>query len=262
MKKPQLQHTKDLSVFVHHQHQQPMAASHVRRVALSMAKHGYWSSKPIGCVRNGSKLTVIDGHHRLAAAQQLGIGVYCVVEEPGRADDIGDENYIVRTWSNTSFAKMYAKRGNPHYIELIRYAEDFSIPMSTAASLLRGEAGHSGNAGVFVRAGTFKVKTRDSMKMVVSFIQGLGVACPVIKTKVFIDALSILLFVEEFDAHTLYRRMETNPLLLVKCSDRDQMLQQIEEVYNFRTREKVPLAFLAKEKMKERNLANTKPKSA
>lgn len=260
MNKSQLQYTKDLSVFVHHTHQQPMAEAHVKKIAQSIAKGGYWASKPIGCVRIANKLTVIDGHHRLEAAKRLGVGVYYVVEKTERSDDIGEENYLVRKWSNLSFAKMYANRGNTDYAELIRYSDKFGIPLRTAASLLRGEAGHSCNAGNPVRTGSFTIKTRESIGVVVSFIDHLGASCPVVKTKIFIEALSILLFVREFDHTLLMRKIDVNPRMLEKCNNRDQMLTQIEDLYNFRTRDKVPLAFLAKKKMAERGVCGLKTK--
>lgn len=255
--KAQLQHTEDLSVFVRHEYQQPMSESHIRKIAASMQLSGFWPSKPIGCVRRGQQLVVVDGHHRLAAAKIAGVGVYYVVEVASRSDDIGAGNYLVRIWKNISFAKMQAAKGNPHYIELLRYVE-LGIPLSVAASVLRGEAGHSGNAARFIRIGEFKVKTRENMLVIVGFINELGASCEVVKSKIFIEALSVLLFVPEFDAAVLKARIHANPLSLAKCNNREQMLQQIEEVYNFRSRVKVPLSFLAKEKMAERNLGGIK----
>jgi hypothetical protein len=250
--KAQLQYTEDLSAFVPHDHQQPMSAAHSKRIAESMGGGGFWPSKPVSCVRKGNKLVVVDGHHRLAAAKIANVGVYYVVEPVCRLEDIGDANVLVRKWSNESFAKMYAGQGNPHYVELLR-AVGLGVPLSVAASVLRGEAGHSGNAGRFIKTGEFKVKTRENMRVIIDFINELSAACDVVRTKIFIEALSVLLFVPEFDSAILKKRIQVNPLSVAKCNNRDQMLQQLDEVYNFRSREKVPLAFLAKEKMKERS---------
>ena len=259
--KAQLQYTKDLSAFVPHEHQQPMSDSHSKHIAESMKAGGFWPSKPISCVKKGGRLVVVDGHHRLAAAKIAAVGVYYVEEPTSRLDDIGEANVLVRKWSNESFAKMYAGQGNPHYVELLRYV-DIGVPLSVAASVLRGEAGHSGNAGKFIRTGDFRIKTRDNMRVIASFIEELGGTCDVVTTKIFIEALSVLLFVPEFDASVLKARIRSNPLTLAKCNNREQMLQQIEEVYNFRSREKVPLAFLAKEKMKERIAVGLKKEAA
>jgi hypothetical protein len=259
--KAQLQYTEDLSVFVAHENQQPMSAAHSKRIAASIEESGFWPSKPISCVKRGSKLIVMDGHHRLAAARIADVGVYYVAEPIERLNDIGNANVLVRKWSNESFAKMHAAQGNAHYVELLRYVE-MGIPLSVAGSILYNEAGHSGNAARLIRTGDFKVKSRENIRMIVSFINEYGSRCDVVKTKIFIEAISILFFVKEFDAAILKRRIEANPLALAKCNNRDQMLQQIDEVYNFRGRDKVPLCFLAKEKMKERSIVGLTKEAA
>lgn len=244
--------TKDYSVFVSHDHQQPMSDLHVRRIMESMKSSGFWKSKPISVVQDGDNLIVCDGHHRVAAAKQLNIPVFYVVEEPDMFGRIGIANTTVRIWHTRSFVKMYADTGNLHYVELASYLEK-GIPLKHAASMLRGESSHSFNCGKDVRRGAFRVKTRTSIDTVVRFLDEVGPVCNAVKSSIFIEALSSLLFVPEFDVQTLRNRIMANPLQLQKCNNRHQMISQLEEVYNFRAREKVPLKHLVEAKMKERS---------
>jgi hypothetical protein len=246
-----LNQTKDYSIFLPHEHQQPMSEHHVKRIAESMARTGFWQSKPLSVVRKAGKFVIVDGHHRYAAAKGLGLAVFYVIEADFMLDEIGRGNSAVRVWSVLSFAKMFAAKGDPHYVELLNYVSK-GFALRNAASLLRGESAHSGNANDYVKTGTFKIKTRASIDTIFGFMDEFGETCPAVKSAIFVEALSVLLFVQEFDCGTLKARIRTNPLSLVKCNNRQQMLDQIEELYNFRARDKVPLAFLAKEMMTSR----------
>jgi hypothetical protein len=246
-----LNQSKDYSLFSSHEHQQPMSERHVARIAESMDKNGFLQSKPISVVRRAGKFVIVDGHHRFAAARELGIAVFYVIEAEEVSELIGEVNQFVRVWKSIAFAKMHAARRDPHYVELLSYVEK-GIPLKQASSILRGQSGHSGNATTSIRAGTFTVKTRTSADVIVSFIEEFKASSPAVASALFIEALSSLLFVEQFDSETLKQRLRANPLSLVKCNNREQMIAQIEEIYNFRSREKVPLKFLAGEIMKQR----------
>lgn len=248
------QTTSEYSLFIHNQYQQPMAERHVREIAESMKRLGFLRSKPVTVVRDGNKLRLVDGHHRLAAAKAINVPVVYVIEEEGVADAIGELNFTVRKWASMSFIKMYADQGNPHYIELLRYVEQ-GLPAKNATSLLRGESAGSCNASRAIRTGTFKIKSRRSADVILKYITDLGKIAPVVKSAHFIEAVSLLLFVPEFDPATLTARIDANPRALVKCASGDQMLDLIEDIYNFRAREKLALAFMARRAAKERQLA-------
>jgi ParB-like chromosome segregation protein Spo0J len=69
---PQITWTDKLDVFVEHGHQQPVCPRHVKKIMESMQSHGFLASKPIQCFRDGKSLKIIDGHHRVNAAKNLG----------------------------------------------------------------------------------------------------------------------------------------------------------------------------------------------
>jgi len=252
---PKLEQSNNYKLFVHHENQQPMSQLHVRRLASSMQKSGFLPSKPIQVYRRrDGKLVIIDGHHRFTAAMSIGIFIYYVIEPEVNSDLIGEENVLVRKWSSSSFVSLYASRGNEHFKTLLFYSQ--KIPLQLAASLLRGESAHSGNSSRSIRDGSFKVKTLASAETILLFFEKVGTIAPNIRKENYIEALSMLLFVEQFDINTLAKRIEANPLGIVPCANRIQALESLEQVYNFRSRQVVPLAFLAREKMRERNAAS------
>jgi hypothetical protein len=218
-----------------------------------MQDTGFWSSKPIGVYRDSGKLVIIDGHHRFEAAKTLGIPVLFVEEPKSHGDLIGVANSVVGVWKGESFAKFYAQRGNPDYQDLMFYVER-GIPLQQASSLLHGESAHSGNTMQRVKHGTFKIKTDKYINAVLAIIDTVKDVAPEIAKKAYVNALSLLLFIKEFDADVLIKRIQSHPTGIVRCADKNQALEALEEVYNFRAREKTPLGFLAKDAARKRGI--------
>jgi len=251
--KAEIKQTTNYGLFTYHENQQPMKPSLVRKVVDSMRSTGFWPSKPIGVYRSAGKLVIIDGHHRFEAAKTLGLPILFVEEPKSHEHLIGEANYIGTRWTNESFAKLYASRGNPDYQDLLFYVER-GIPLKQASSLLSGESAHSGNSGQFVRRGTFKIKTDKYINEILCIIDAVKEIAPEIAKRAYIDALSLLMFLPEFDSDILIKRIQAHPTGIVRCADRSQALESLEEVYNFRAREKTPLAFMAKDAARKRQL--------
>jgi hypothetical protein len=251
--KAKIEQTTNYSLFVYHENQQAMSSVRIRRVMESMQSTGFWPSKPIGVYRSGGKLVIIDGHHRFEAARTLGLPVLFVEEPEEHGDLIGIANSIVGTWKTESFAKLYASQGNQDYEDLMFYVER-GIPLQQADSLLHGESAHSGNSAQRVKHGTFKIKTDKYINAVLSIVDTVKDVAPEICKKAYINALSLLLFIKEFDQDVLIKRIQAHPTGIVRCADKNQALEALEEVYNFRAREKTPLAFLAKDAARKRGL--------
>jgi len=254
---PSLEKSKSYHLFEYHPSQQPLSTAHVSKLADAIRKNGFLPSKPVQVFAKNNRYTIIDGHHRFEAAKSLGVEFFFVEEPPCHADLIGQENSLVRKWSNMSFVNFYKDKGLKDYLELSYYLR-FGFPLQSAGSLLNGESAHSGNAGRLIRNGTFKVKTTQSIDYIMQVINEAGHVAPELRKQAYIEAISMLLFVPEFDRTSLVKKILGLPKAITRAADRKQALQCIEEAYNFHRSSKVPLAFLAAEKMKERTAANIK----
>ena len=252
MKTQAILSTNNFTLFVPHEYQQPMRASHVKKLAEKMRKNGYLASKPISVYRRSDgKLVVIDGHHRIAASQAAGVFVFYVIEKEEVANQIGDINEAQVTWSGLSFAKLHAGRGSQDYVTLLGYVEK-GLLLNVAGSLLSGESAHSGNAHKKIKLGSFKVKTTQSADAMLNLFEKLGELCPEVRSATYVTAISLMLPLKEFQLSTFITRAKANPKALVKCASRQQALGVIEEVYNFRSQIKYNLAFLAEEASRNR----------
>jgi hypothetical protein len=225
-----------------------MSAQHVRKIAASMKRVGFLPSKPVQVCKNGRRFGIIDGHHRFSAAKLLGIPFYYVEEPFEHSELIGEENSLVRKWSNKSFVNLYASRGNRHFQIVSKWLQK-GYSISNVISLLCGKNSITGGNGLTAIAdGSFTVKTESLIQAVDDFISPLVSICPALRLRYYMDAINMLSRVEECDLELLSKRIKANPTMIVPCANRDQSLDVLDEIYNFRTRDKINIAFIAKHK--------------
>lgn len=244
-KTPKLESSTNYAAFLPNDEQRGIKENHVKHLAEEMGRYGFLPSKPIQCFKKGNKYVLIDGHHRLAAAKRIGIPFYYVVEPESNAETMASVNANVKTWGIADYVRMYALRGNGDFQKLIRYSE-MGIPVMMAASMLHGHAALSGNVTGIIKNGTFRIRETSQINYVYKLIEDFGAAYPVVKHRAFIACLSDCLRTPEFEPDRFRRRFEESPAMIQKASNKDLQLFQIEELYNFRSREKVPLAFLVR----------------
>ncbi len=251
MKPKQVLWTDNHALFQEHGHQQPLSINHIKSLQGSIDMFGFLSSKPIQCYRDGKFLRIIDGHHRQAAAKNLGKGVYYIIVDSSEADLIGTINNTVRKWPMSAWINLYVKKGIGDYITLRQYM-DRGLPMSIAGSVLAGESGGSNNFFKHIPAGTYRVRTQKIADEILRVRSELMPINEVAGATNFMKAISVLLHLPAFDADTLIQRIKANPRALEKCATREQMFIALEEIYNFRAREKLPFTFLAHEFLRQR----------
>lgn len=247
-----LKETTVYSCFVYNKEQRPIDAKHVRDLMDSMNTFGFLPSKPVQTYQEGKRFVIIDGHHRFVAAKNLGIPVIYISEPKSHAESMAKVNGLQKTWQLKNYLTQYASRGIPSYRELEEYHRlGFSIQQ--AAKMLAGlsAAGYGGSkVSADLRDGTFKVVTREKIEVIAQFLRGEGHKNKAFSTTNFITAFEICLRVDGFDSDQLSRKLSLNPKTLAKTASVDQMIDQIDEIYNYRQTVKIPLAFMARAKKK------------
>lgn len=253
MNKHTLRATRNYAMFNDHRNQQPMSNKHINRLAESMKKHGFFPSKPISFYRDPDtrKLIIIDGHHRLRAAQIARVEVFMVEESPEVESLIGDINAGVKKWTSISFVKLFADRGSSDYQTLLTYI-DRGLPLPCAASSLMMETPGSSNYNKRIAVGTFKVKSTQLADYLLWVVDSTKGSAKHITKQAYMHALGACFWVKEFDPEIMIKRILTNPTMIQPVARREQALDLLDEVYNYRTQKKLNLKFKAEEALRER----------
>lgn len=256
MKTPTLQSSNNPLIFVANPEQRPINQIHVKRIMTSMMKHGFLPSKPIQCYRRADrKLVIVDGHHRLEAAQCAGLDYYYVIESDASQDAMPDVQRSL-SWQASDFIRQYSMRGNKEYILLSSYINR-GLPTFIAASLLVGGSATSKNANRLIPGGLYRVKSTDHADKILSLIEE-NATTQVFKHSNFIKALSLCLWLKQFDFALFKKRVEANWHMIPNCSNIPDFLSAIEDVYNFRSRLTLPISHLARDAAKNRSAVTIK----
>lgn len=249
MKPTEIQSTSSYDLFRPHGEQRALDPAHIKKLANSMIENGYIVAHPIHAYREGNSYRIIDGHHRHAAAKLAKVDVSFIVTNKNQAGLISVTNQCVKKWMVEDYVRMYASRGMVDYVTLVSYM-DRGLPLGLIASLLLGQCSGAGNANKAIVNGTFKIKARAYLDEILRVVEVVAKYNNEGRGRAFISAIAVLLQLDCFSSSIFISRIEANPRSLNKCATREQMFEQIEEIYNFRAREKINLAFLAAERLK------------
>lgn len=227
----------------------------LRYLEHSMRKHGWIDAYPMHVFRNGSgKLQIKAGHHRFVVAQKIGIPVK-YVECKDTASIFELEKATVR-WSMNDYLVAHCRSGLQEYLTVRDYCDESGITLQAAISMLGGNAAGSGNFQQAFKEGNYKIRKdcnhAEVIKDLVLFIKRCGV--PFYNSAPFVHALSRVALVEEFNPSHMKQKVRAFAAYLEKKATLEQYIQMIQEIYNRQSQKKIPLAFLADETAKRRNV--------
>lgn len=254
-----VQTTSDYGMFGKFSGNRPTNESHIRKIAASMSAFGWIEAYPMHVVNLGGKLSIVDGQHRFEAAQRLGIPVRFVVTECHNVD-VAKINGTQFKWSPDDYVRKFVSEGNKHYVALAEFMAQTGFPLSTAAGLLGaqtygGGGCAGGNAMPHLKDGTFVVKTLQVAQIVAGICAEVGAVYPHATDGRLAMSLARCCYIERFEPLRMRKRMVAHHSLLRKCATQEEQIALLEEVYNFKAtaRDRLPLAFLAKQVAVQRN---------
>jgi hypothetical protein len=225
------------------------------KLMKSMKQHGYIGAYPLHCTRNGNgKLLIKAGHHRFEAAKKMGIAVKYVICDDAMSVQEGEKTYS--RWTLEDYLTSYVRTGKPAYIALREYCITTGIGLAMSIGLLGGQSAANNNKTLIdaFKAGDFAIRSNVHSTLVgelVSAAKQGGFAGATYR--LFVNALSKVCYVDGLDFARLKASLEKHGSYIQRQPDLQGYLEEIENIYNRqRSKERLPLAFLAMEKTKER----------
>lgn len=222
----------------------------------SMRQEGFRMEEPITAYRNeDGTLTVIDGHNRLVAAQALGIPVhYIAYAKNGRSEWTPlKHSKHQRNWGIKDYMQAYAAEGKEDYAELAEFCDRTGILVKQAASMMYANHANSSNAAKPFKEGAFRVKDRKHPEIVADIVSVAHSFARWAKCAHFVGAVSACLFVPEFSPLRMKEKITKHHEHLEKPKNLEAAYDNVEHVYNFASRSRMPLKHMAKEALAARN---------
>lgn len=130
---PTIKITTDYSMFKIIDENREIVRRHLLQLQQTIKSRNFLRLFPI--IVN-SKKQVIEGQHRLRAAEALGFPIYYIIDDEITVMDIAIVNNNRKSWSAKDYIHFYAKSGNIHYKRLKKLLSDYPyLTIGTAVKL-------------------------------------------------------------------------------------------------------------------------------
>ena len=186
--------------------------------------------------------TVLDGQHRLKAAEALGVPVYYVVTSDMSIDDVPATNAAVRKWRMSEWLDVWCKRGAVEYIKLREFVRQYPfIKLGNAINLCT----YGDRTGLHddFRNGRYKCNDLDFAREVANAVLDFAPYVPFYHNPWFIYAITNLLEHADYDHGRMMGKMSYMSRKVVKCPDMKSYMDMFTEIYNHKTREENRIQF-------------------
>ncbi len=200
----------------------------VTRLIKAIEKKNLLHQNPILVNRD---MEIIDGQHRLLAAQALGIPVHYRIEESANLEDTIMLNANNRKWITDDYLISYVKLLKKEYLKVQEFKDEYKLSTHLAMILLGGV----GRTKLIVqfKDGTFTVDDQERAERTASMIVELrslnrdGAWCD----RDLINAVSKVM--DKIDPKIILEKMKQHNIFLTRRISTKEYMLQFEEILNF-----------------------------
>lgn len=210
---------------------------HLNKLILSIKKKNMLNVNPI--IVN-ERMEVIDGQHRLLAAEKLELPIYYTEVEGARLTEVQDLNVNSKNWSLKDWIDSYIQRGKKDYALLKDFAEAYEISPTIAATLLStANVSTGGGVAKTIKNGTFKATTTAEAGRFAKFYTKVRdiIDKGTSRRREFMSALVEVWKLPEFEEEIMIRKLELFGAKLLPWAKKEDYMRSLEEIYNFKSKQ-------------------------
>jgi len=178
---------------------------------------------------------IIDGQHRLMAAKRLKCAIYFVYVEDYDISKVALINSVTKTWGIKDYMNCWINLGKKDYIELEKFMKQYSVPVTTASSLLMyGKITKGGDGGIKdpFRTGNFKVNhLKYAISVADKYKQYIEIS-DFNKSSYLVRAVLMLDKSEKYNHDQVIQKLTTTGARLEPKGSAMEFISHIELLYN------------------------------
>ena len=246
--------TNDLLMFNEIKGNRPPNPQHIKRLADSIKVNGLLCNP----ILVNESYEVIDGQHRLLAAKSCNSEIYYIILNGYDLKEVHALNLNQKNWTKKDFMDGYAEMGIESYVKLKEFTvnhKNFNIGNSiTMCSNLSSyttnvlsakyrKNGRIDNIKEIFEEGTWKVRdfrlaneNANKLKMIKKHYDGYN-------RTTFVNVMLGLFTNKDFNFVEFLSKLKIQPQKMQHCASLPQYRLLIEDIYNFRRRDKINLRY-------------------
>jgi hypothetical protein len=214
---------------------------HLRRLKESIKKNHLTT-----IIMVNEKFEIIDGQHRFLVCQELKLPINYIISKNYGLNEVQILNANMKNWSTNDYVNGYCDLGYKDYEMYRDFVADYGFSSRLAILLLSGEQENGSNpvsAATKFKAGLFKIKDLDNAKRMAEKLKMIEPFYKGFMRRSFVLAIYQMFKNNNFDFPEFLAKLKQQPTTLQDCTSITQYKVLIEDIYNYRRREKINLRF-------------------
>lgn len=207
---------------------------HVRQLMDSMSEE-----ECVSPIQVNEKMEIIDGQHRFTALVRLKKPIHYYIVKGANLKTVQKLNSYTKDWNTMEYVNSYIESGNQNYIAYKEFFDNYKLGHIVSSTLLSGcvLAGNGrGSDDKMFKNGNFKVKDLKDAIVKAEMLLEIKDYCPTYKARSFVWAILKCWNNKDFDWKRFVNKAKYQSKKFVTCSNADQYLEVIEDVYNYNSR--------------------------
>lgn len=197
-----------------------------------------------------TRLEIIDGQHRHAAARMTGETLYYLIDDALSVEIASDAVGNTANWSMKDRLNSFAERGFGDYRILREFwAQHPWLPISVLPILCSSKTWRSDS----FKNGHYHIDRMDYAQRVVAMANDFKRYVHFAHTRPFLGTLMNLASNPDYDHKTMLQKMEYQSSKLVQCATVEQYLDIFSNIYNYRSARHNQVFFKEAYRRREKN---------
>lgn len=251
-----VQTTLDYSIFKPLQGNRNVNAIHVKRL-----KESFQQAYLLSPIIVNQDFQIIDGQHRFEAAKQMKLPINFIVCNNYSLREVQLLNTNMKNWQREDYLNAYCDLEYPEYLKFKDFMIKFpELGIKSCETILTNtlSGGHMTKSsknlkGIANESGAYAVRYFQEGNLVIpNYEKSIENAKKIMMIKpyydgfhrnTFVRAMIGIFRIEHYSHSRLIQKLALNPTALKHCANVIQYKLLLEDIYNYKSREKVSLRF-------------------
>ena len=223
----------------------------VNKLHVSRLKESFKTAYLLSPILINQQNQIIDGQHRFEAAKALGLPINYIICNDYGLKEVQILNTNMKNWKKEDYLHAYCDLNKPEYLQFRNFMRRFNeFGIATCEIMLIDRS--NGKQGI-IEGMRCKIKYFEEGELEIpDYEYSCEIAEKIMQIKPYYDGFNRPSFVRAMCGvfktadynHTIFlQRLNAQPNALQHCATVMQYRLMIEDIYNYRSREKVSLRF-------------------